>query len=86
MTEVAWAEGEPGWRRYRGQHLAPQLQGGETVNPKKLLLMVVAVAVGSAIAVLVSTLLGLDTLIPGIVGAIAGAVAVAFISANPQSR
>ena len=49
----------------------------------KILSFVIAVAAGSLVAILVSKMLGIDAVVPGVIGSITGAVVIIF-STSPS--
>ena len=55
------------------------------VKLKMILSLVIAIAAGSFVAILVSTMLGIESVIPGVIGAVTGAVVVIFV-ASPRTR
>jgi len=55
------------------------------VKLKMILSLVIAIAAGSSIAILVSTMLGIESIVPGVIGAVTGAVVVT-LAASPRTR
>ena len=54
------------------------------VKLKMILSFVIAIAAGSFVAILVSTMLGIDAVAPGVIGAITGAVVVIFVASDSR--
>jgi len=48
---------------------------------KLKMILSLVIATGSSIAILVSTMLGLESVVPGVIGAVTGAVVVALAAA-----
>ena len=51
----------------------------------KILSFVIAVAAGSSVAILVSKMLGIDAVVPGVIGSITGAVVV-ILTTSPSEK